>query len=222
MARPFLSEILARSDAVNVAYVVERCHVLGPGARFVIWVQGCPLRCLGCHNPQFIPFREAKWTTVEKLVQRITAVDGIEGVTYVGGEPFAQAEALAALSRRLRQDGLTVMSYSGFTLGELKSGAVPRACDLLNEIDLLLDGPFRQDQPTRKPWRGSDNQELIALSRRYQEFVPLWNLPTGQEFEVRFLGNGQVEFLGVFPRANLSARYVGKEWSWTREERNST
>ena len=202
MDKRLISRISARHDAVNVAYTVEKCRVVGPGERFVIWVQGCPLRCPGCENQQFLPFRDSAWLGVEELARRIIAVEGIEGVTYAGGEPFAQASALAAMSHGLRETGLTVMAYSGFTLSQLESDVVPGATELLGEIDLLLDGPFCEDEPTAKPWRGSDNQRLIALSSRYQGFVSLWNAPLGQDFEIRFLGQGQVEFLGFPPRSS--------------------
>ena len=194
-----ISGFMARPDAVNVAHMVERSRVVGPGERFVIWVQGCPLECASCHNSHFRAFRDVAWLGINDLVRQICASQGIEGVTYTGGEPFAQAEALAALSRRLRRAGLTVMAYSGFTLSELESDVVPHATDLLDEIDVLLDGRYRQDQPTMKLWRGSGNQRLTALSPRYRKFVPLWEIPSGQEFEVRFLGNGEVEFLGMPP-----------------------
>jgi len=199
MSKRDLHKVLARPDAVNVAYVVDRCRVLGPGERFAVWVQGCPLLCPGCHNPQFLPFQDATWRGIDELAQQIAAVKGIEGVTYVGGEPFAQAKALAALSRRVRESGLSVMAYSGFTLEQLQSSILPSTTELLGEIDLLLDGPYRAEEPTSKPWRGSANQRLVAVSPKFQDVVELWNRPTGQEFEVRFLGDGQIEFLGIPP-----------------------
>ena len=118
-------KILSRPDAVNVAHVVERCRVLGPGERFVLWVQGCPLRCPGCHNPDFLAFRDATWLSVDSLNSRILDTSSIEGVTYVGGEPFAQAGALARLARAVRRSGLTVMAYSGYAIEELASGVLP-------------------------------------------------------------------------------------------------
>jgi len=190
---------LSRPDAVNVAHVVERCHVLGPGDRFVIWGQGCPLRCPGCHNPDFLPFVDATWMTIGELEGRILATRGIEGVTFVGGEPFAQARALGVLAQRVRRAGLSVMVYSGFMLEELLSGVVPDAMWLLYSADLLMDGPYRRDLPTQKPWRGSDNQRLIALTSRYADQVEVWNQPLGQEFEVRVRADGTLEVLGIPP-----------------------
>lgn len=190
---------LSRPDAVNVAHLVERCRVLGPGDRFVLWVQGCPLRCPGCHNPDFQPFVDATWMTVEELGARILAVSGIEGVTFVGGEPFAQAQALAMLARRVRRAGLSVMVYSGYTLEELLSGAALFAEALIGSTDLLMDGRYRGDLPSQRPWRGSDNQRLIALSEWYADKVEAWNQPVGQDFEVRVRADGTLEVLGIPP-----------------------
>ncbi len=189
----------ASPESVNVAHIVERCRVLGPGERFVLWVQGCPLRCHGCHNPQFQPFEDKLWLSVSQLAARVLSVPDIEGVTYVGGEPFAQAEALAALSRRLHAGGLTVMTYTGFTLESLRCSALSHARELLADTDLLLDGPYRQDLPTARPWRGSDNQRLFALSDRYVDEVRRWNLPIGQRFEIHLSSKGEIEILGIPP-----------------------
>jgi len=196
---------LSRPDAVNVAHLVERCRVLGPGERSVIWAQGCPLRCPGCHNPQYLPFVDAVWTTIEELERRILATTGIEGVTFVGGEPFAQARALGVLAQRIRRAGLSVMVYSGYTVEQLVSEIEPYAMWLLYSADLLMDGPYRRELPTQRPWRGSDNQRLIALSPRYANEVEAWNRSRGQGFEVRIRADGSLEVLGV-PPATLSAR----------------
>lgn len=192
-------QMLSRPDAVNVAHVVKRCGVLGPGIRFVIWTQGCPLRCPGCHNPQFQPFESRKWLNDEALAERVLGTPGIDGLTIVGGEPFAQALALARLSRRVRAAGLSVMVYSGFRFEQLRSGIVPHAESLLQEIDLLMDGPYRADLPTERIWRGSDNQRLISLSDRYRSMCVQWDTQIGQQFEVRVSDTGKVEVLGIPP-----------------------
>lgn len=196
---PSPTPALCRPNAVNVAHIVERCRVLGPGERFVIWVQGCPLRCPGCHNPSFQPFVDGTWVSVANLAERVLAVRGIKGVTYVGGEPFCQPRALAALARSVRATGLSVLAYSGFTLEELRSGSIRSAADLLGAVDLLMDGRYRRDLPTLKPWRGSDNQRLIALSERYAAQVEAWNQAVGQGFELRLTASGSLEVVGVPP-----------------------
>jgi anaerobic ribonucleoside-triphosphate reductase activating protein len=196
-------QFLSRPDAVNVAHMVECCHVLGPGERFVIWVQGCPLRCPDCHNPDFLPFRDATWINVRQLVEQLLNTKNIEGLTLVGGEPFAQAGAIASLCKQIRSAGLSIMVYSGFTFSELTSGLLSDAELLLDETDLLMEGPYLKDFPTQKPWRGSDNQNLITLSDRYVDRIKAWNQPLGQAFEMRFTSDGTLEILGI-PPADLS------------------
>lgn len=212
---------LSRPDAVNVAHMVERCRVLGPGERFVIWVQGCPLRCPGCHNPQFQPFADATWMTIGELERRILAVDGIEGVTFAGGEPLAQARALGVLAQRIRRTGLSVMAYSGFILEELLSGIVPDAIWLLYSADLLMDGPYRRELPTQRPWRGSDNQRLIALSGRYAGQVDRWNEAVGQTFEVRIGPHGTLEVIGIPPSGWGRPVEVDRSVATSREPGNA-
>jgi anaerobic ribonucleoside-triphosphate reductase activating protein len=98
------------------------------------------------------------------------------------------------------------MVYSGYTLEELTAGRVPDAELLLNAADLLMDGPYVKDLPTQRPWRGSDNQRLIALSGRYADKVEAWNEPLGQDFEMRVSADGTLEILGI-PPADLSVSF---------------
>jgi anaerobic ribonucleoside-triphosphate reductase activating protein len=137
--------------------------------------------------------------TVKGIERHILATTGIEGVTFVGGEPFCQARALGALAERVRRANKTVMVYSGYTVEQLVSGIEPYAMWLLYSADLLMDGPYRRDLPTQRPWRGSDNQRLIALSSRYASQVEAWNQPLGQDFEIRMQADGTLEVLGIPP-----------------------
>jgi anaerobic ribonucleoside-triphosphate reductase activating protein len=136
---------------------------------------------------------------VDELAEKVLSVVGIEGVTFVGGEPFAQAQALAKLSKKIHAAGLSVMTYSGFTYEELQQGCIVYAIELLAETDLLLDGRYEQGLLTERPWRGSDNQQLIALSERYAKQIETWNQPTGQQFEIHIGENGKLEVLGIPP-----------------------
>ncbi len=103
---------------------------------------------------------------MEEAVHLLTSSSKIEGVTFLGGEPFAQAEALCELAHFLKQRGLSILSYSGFTLEELKNqGRAQR--ELLDYCDLLVDGEFIQAQAGPFLWRGSKNQEIHFLSSRY-------------------------------------------------------
>lgn len=159
------------NNSLRLGAWVERSVVNGPGERFVLWVQGCPLHCCGCINPEFWPFDGGKEVTVADLASRIIATPGIEGVTYTGGEPTKQAKPLAVLSRILKLHGLTILSYSGYTLTDLQITSDPAVQELLGELDILIDGPYAQDQAAALPWRGSRNQQVHFLSPVYRHLA---------------------------------------------------
>ncbi|WP_017297830.1 4Fe-4S single cluster domain-containing protein [Nodosilinea nodulosa] len=128
---------------LNLMGYVNRSQVNGPGYRAVVWVQGCLRECSGCFNPASWPFEPNQIVTVDELVERILADPLNEGVTFSGGEPFWQAPALATVARRVKAAGLNTMSFSGFTLAQLTSpGAPPGAQNLLDQLDILVDGPY--------------------------------------------------------------------------------
>ena len=129
-------------SVLNLAGFLARSEVNGPGIRAVVWVQGCPLRCEGCFNEQFQPFSPATLIPVDELAGTILALPGIDGVTFSGGEPFAQAGPLAALGERLRRAGLTIVTYTGYTAEQLASGDDPAWPALLAVTDLLIAGPY--------------------------------------------------------------------------------
>lgn len=151
---------------INLHNFVPRSHANGPGERAVVWVQGCPRRCPGCFNPDTLPFVIRELVSVEELESRIATIQGIDGVTFSGGEPFEQAEVLAELAKRLRERGLTVVCYTGYTLKQLKAGNRKDWNDLLEQVDLLIDGPFIQELRCHEPYRGSANQILHLLTDR--------------------------------------------------------
>ena len=98
---------------LKVAQVVPRTEAEGPGVRFAIWLQGCPLRCPGCCNPQMLPVGGGELVPVDRLFGRTGDASGIEGITLLGGEPTMQARGAADLAGRARSIGLSVMVFSG-------------------------------------------------------------------------------------------------------------
>ncbi len=137
---------------LNLMGYVDESEVNGPGRRAVVWVQGCLRKCPGCFNPASWPFEVNQLVKVADLAEQILSNPRNEGVTFSGGEPFWQAPALASLARLLKAKGLTVMAFSGFTLEELQSPqAPPGAQELLQELDILVDGPYLQSQAIRSP-----------------------------------------------------------------------
>jgi anaerobic ribonucleoside-triphosphate reductase activating protein len=150
---------------LNLARTLPRSAANGPGERFVLWVQGCPLACPGCWNPDTWAFKPRALHSVEELAAAILATEGIEGVTFTGGEPFAQARALAALAARVRAAGLSVFVFTGYELDALTKGE-HRA--LLAVTDVLVAGPYvAAERSGDLPWRGSANQRVHFLSDRY-------------------------------------------------------
>ncbi|OPX61954.1 MULTISPECIES: 4Fe-4S single cluster domain-containing protein [unclassified Methanoregula] len=151
---------------LNLAGFLSRSAVNGPGIRAVVWVQGCPFRCEGCFNGQFQSFSPATLVDPDDLARAILSIPGIDGVTFSGGEPFAQAGPLAELGERLRRAGLSVITYSGYTTEQLAEGNDPTWPALLAVTDLLITGPYVAGLAAPDPLKGSANQQVIALGTR--------------------------------------------------------
>src|SRR5271154_2273878 len=108
---------------LRVAQVIPCTEAEGPGRRFALWFQGCPLRCPGCCNPEMLPFEGGSRLCLDDVLAQIDAAHrdhGIEGITLLGGEPLAHAIEAASLARAVQQHGLTVMVFSGYTLAEAR------------------------------------------------------------------------------------------------------
>ena len=181
---------------LNLARTMARSAANGPGERFVLWVQGCPLGCAGCWNPDTWSFAQRDVRDVADLVTAITSTDGIEGVTFTGGEPFAQARALAAVGRGARNAGLSVFVFTGYDLDEL---ATEPHRELLNIVDVLVAGRYVEEKRTLDlPWRGSSNQRIHFLTDRYSP-SDMNGVP---EVEVRIERDGSVSVTG-FPDDSL-------------------
>lgn len=161
---------------LRVATIVDDTEAEGPGRRWALWVQGCPIRCPGCCNPEMFADDRGAAMTLPELEARLdrAAAAGVEGISLLGGEPFAQAEGAAAVARAAKARGLTVMVYSGYTLAELQEQARtrPGITDLLAQVDLLVDGRYERDLPEPPPplgrrWLGSTNQVMHYLTDAY-------------------------------------------------------
>jgi anaerobic ribonucleoside-triphosphate reductase activating protein len=177
---------------VDVGVEIADTEAEGPGRRYAIWVQGCPMRCPGCCNPELLRFGQGTPTRVDALLERVGEAhrrSPLAGLSLLGGEPFAQALPLAVLAERVRAIGLGVMVYSGFTLAELEQQIAddePGVARLLAACDLLVDGRYERDQPdnTRR-WIGSTNQRLHFLSGRHHPAQPEFS--QGETIELRLI-----------------------------------
>lgn len=154
------------SKPLRVSGVVQESIVDGPGIRYVVFVQGCPHHCPGCHNPQTHPFEGGTLADLDEIVGQVAENPLLRGVTLSGGEPFCQPEPLCRLAGRIHALGKDVMVYSGYTLEQLLAmgAAQPAVLDLLYACDTLVDGPYLEaERDLTLPFRGSANQRILDL-----------------------------------------------------------
>ena len=170
---------------LQVASIVPVTEAEGPGRRFALWFQGCPLRCPGCCNPEYLPFKGGTAMALEEVAEQLLkAAKDIEGVTLLGGEPFAHAPGAAALAEVARSMGLTVMVFTGYLLEDL--AALPGGSELLALTDILVDGPYDRERPdTARRWIGSTNQRIHFLTDRYRADDDCWRQRNTLEIRVR-------------------------------------
>jgi anaerobic ribonucleoside-triphosphate reductase activating protein len=132
--------------------------------RFVVFTQGCPHCCRGCHNPDTHDFNAGTEISVDELFSRVERNPLCSGLTLSGGEPFVQAAECAELAERVRGTGRDVWCYSGYTLEEIREAGNPDWDRLLDNIDVLIDGRFVEELKSfSHKWRGSSNQRVYRL-----------------------------------------------------------
>lgn len=156
----------AAAGKVRVAGIVGESVVDGPGLRFVIFAQGCPHRCPGCQNPQTWDPAGGTEMAVDELVEQIRANPLLKGVTFSGGEPFLQAGAFGFLAGAVRELGLDVVTYTGYTWEDLLARAQGNQefRRLIEGSDYIVDGPYVEAlRDLALPFRGSRNQRVIDV-----------------------------------------------------------
>jgi anaerobic ribonucleoside-triphosphate reductase activating protein len=148
---------------LDLSGIVSDSIVDGPGIRTTIFCQGCPHHCPGCHNPETWDFGCGTPMDEERIYEIVRSNPLCRGVTFSGGEPFAQAEEFSRLADLLKQGGYEVASYSGYTFEQLLEGT-PAQQELLRRIDVLIDGPFLlSERSLEVAFRGSKNQRILDV-----------------------------------------------------------
>lgn len=173
---------------LQIAQIVPCTEAEGPGRRFAIWFQGCPLRCPGCCNPEFIPFEGGESMSLGEVLTAIDRArdDGIEGITLLGGEPLAHASGASLVASAVRERGLTVMVFTGYMIEEARLMRNTDFDRLLEHTDILVDGPYVRELPdTSRRWIGSTNQRIHFLTNRYRADDPCWQERNTLEIRVR-------------------------------------
>lgn len=159
--------MLFRTAGVETESVVD-----GPGIRFVVFFQGCPHHCPGCHNPDTHDAAGGTEITTEEVLARMRQAKLVRGLTLSGGEPFMQPSAALELARGAHAAGFNVVTYTGYHFEELlqRGAQEPVVTALLSETDLLVDGPYLQEQrDISLAFRGSGNQRLLDAPKSMQQ-----------------------------------------------------
>lgn len=181
---------------LNVAATASRSRIYGPGERFVVWLQGCAIRCPGCWNRAMWDFVPRRLVAPADLAREILAVPGLEGITLLGGEPLHQADALVELFDAVHKAGLSVMLFTGYEVDEVTSAGERAA---LQRADLVVAGRYDAAQrDTSLIWRGSRNQRVIAQGPRYAHAIR----DEANQIEIVLSPSGSIEVRG-FPDAWL-------------------
>lgn len=152
----------------KLAGIQEDSIVDGPGFRLAVFVQGCDRNCPGCHNPSTHDREGGRWEETENILRRLRENPLDKGLTLSGGEPFLQPQPLASLAKGAKALGRHVMAYTGFLFEELLER--PDARPLLEQLDLLVDGPYVQAQRSLElRFRGSANQRILDVPASLRE-----------------------------------------------------
>lgn len=161
-----------RETKLRIAGIVNDSVVDGLGIRMTLFTQGCPHRCEGCHNPHTHDYSGGYEITLGEIADKVKGNPLLDGMTFSGGEPFEQAEALSELAVWLHENGLDLWCYSGYTYEQLMAKAEQNSAvdTLLEYTDVLVDGRFEQDKKNLLlNFRGSENQRVIDMNKTREQ-----------------------------------------------------
>ena len=154
-------------NTIRIAGVVRESIVDGPGLRFTVFCQGCPHHCEGCHNMATHDFSGGYDCEIFKIMDAIDQNPLLDGVTFSGGEPMCQPEAFYNLAVQVKERGLNIVTYTGFTYEELLQMTEKDKWikGLLELTDILIDGRFvLEERDLTLQFRGSRNQRVIDMN----------------------------------------------------------
>lgn len=184
-------------DVLNLHAIAPRSYANGPGVRFVVWFQGCSLRCPGCFNPDTHDPAPRRLVPVARLLDDIAeAAPPIEGITLSGGEPLEQPEGLLDLLAGVRRrTKLSALLFSGHAKAEILE--MPLGREILGLTDVLVAGPYDETQRLARGLRGSANQRIHLLTDRYA----LADIESTPPAEIVISPDGRVVTSGIEPPA---------------------
>lgn len=162
---------------LKISGLIEESIVDGRGIRYVVFTQGCPHHCKGCHNPETHDPSGGRIETTERIFQEFSENPILKGITFSGGEPFQQPLPLAELAEKVHEAGKDVTCYTGYTFEELIRENDPDRMKLLRNCDVLIDGKFVEERKNLELlFRGSENQRILdvpkSLSTGHAVIIP--------------------------------------------------
>jgi len=189
---------------LRIYKILENTKVEGPDNRFCIWVQGCKKHCEGCWAENTWNFDGGELLSVDKIFNKISKTKDIQGVTFLGGEPFEQAEALALLAKKIKEINLSLVVFTGYIWEELLELNDKNINDLLSYTDLLIDGPFEANNfDLTRPWVGSTNKRYIFLTDKYS-FEDIKDTKNKIEVRIDKMGGLFINGMGDFEKIQKS------------------
>ena len=158
-------------ESIKISGITPESIVDGEGIRYVIFTQGCPHHCPGCHNPSTHSFDGGRIVTIQEILTDIEKNKNyIDGITLSGGEPFCQIGQCSVIAEQAQKMGLTVWCYTGFIFEDLYGRT--DAIKLLQHIDVLVDGPFiLEERSLDLNFKGSSNQRIIDIQESFRKGV---------------------------------------------------
>ena len=181
---------------INVAHIEPESYIYAPDKQFVIWLQGCSIRCKGCWNKEMWSFDKKNYIKIETLIEQITKIKDIKGVTFIGGEPFDQINELFNFVQKIKDKELGVTIYTGYEKNELQSTI---ALKILQYTDLLISGRYVEAlRNDNLQWIGSENQKIDFLS----DFYSRHEQDNANYCEINISDTGAITMLG-FPDEKL-------------------
>lgn len=153
---------------LRIASVVDDSVVDGPGFRYTIFTQGCPHNCEGCHNPQTHDYKGGSEVSYDEIFDDLKKFKYIKAVTFSGGEPLEQPEALAEFVTNLKKLGYHILIYTGYTYEQIQN--MPKKFAAIEQADLLVDGKFVLAQRSlHLNYRGSSNQRIVDIQQSIKQ-----------------------------------------------------
>ncbi|WP_105177540.1 anaerobic ribonucleoside-triphosphate reductase activating protein [Clostridium cagae] len=153
---------------IRLAGIAYESLVNGPGIRRVFFSQGCNHNCKGCFNPDTHDFNGGEEKDIDELIEDVLCNPMIKGITFSGGDPFERADEFSYMAKIFKENNKNIWCYTGYKFEYINDNLEINKGwkDLINNIDVLVDGKFEEDKKEdRLKFKGSSNQRIIDVKK---------------------------------------------------------